>query len=332
MDLEGQGLVACSGQVTFVTGPTKQCGKTTFMNRAMQLARRDCAARGLAPPAMLTAGYDGEVRDYISGARKTVVPVCAGDIFVTAQSSLATGGGCPELLDLVPGCTALGCLCIVRATRDGTATLVGPEGNTSIAWVLERLVGGGLTSTVLVDGAFNRITPVASWSGSRFVYVMQITPASLRAGLDSIRRLGILLDLPVRTALPGSTQSTAASSQGMPLPVTQSWSLDGPLTARTAASLPQAVQHVVIDDFTKVFLDYSELLAFVRGHSLSVRRKIGFGGFVVSCRGIGEDRFLATLADDRLAGFVIFNPYRAAAASPEARTGSNGSNLIGGAR
>jgi|GEM_PF-4358029 len=58
------------GRVTFVTGPEKHCGKTTFMNRAAEIARRGARAAGLPGPALLTVGYDGEARDFLSGARK----------------------------------------------------------------------------------------------------------------------------------------------------------------------------------------------------------------------------------------------------------------------
>jgi len=94
------------GRVTFVTGAEKHCGKTTFMNRAAQLARRGAAAEGRPGPALLTVGYDGEARDFLSGARKPAVPVAAGDIIVTTERFAKPC--CPEILVVhragAPGC------------------------------------------------------------------------------------------------------------------------------------------------------------------------------------------------------------------------------------
>ena len=87
--------------------------------------------------------------------------------------------------------------------------------------------------------------------------------------------------------------------------------IDGALTSETAARIPVAVRSVVVDDFTKVFLDRPELAAFTRERSLFVARQIGFAGFVVSCRGLPNEEFLRSLDDQELAAQVCFNPYQA---------------------
>lgn len=289
------------GQVMFVSGPEKHCGKTTFMNRAMALARRGAAAAGGKPPAVMTVGYDGEARDFLTGVRKPAVPVCAGDVFVTAERFIRPSGTCPEILDVAPGVGALGRLCIARANRDGVVALVGPEGNKAVAWILETLVGGGLADTVLVDGAINRITQAASRNSSRFVYVLRVDRAGLRRAVDRVRRIGALMALPMVQPELGLDESQPGS------PV----HIDGALTSETAARIPVAVRSVVVDDFTKVFLDRPELAAFTRERSLFVARQIGFAGFVVSCRGLPNEEFLRSLDDQELAAQVCFNPYQA---------------------
>ena len=175
---------AYPGTVMFISGPEKHCGKTTFMNRAMLLARRGTTMAGKAPPAVMTVGYDGEVRDYLTGVRKPAVPISCGDVFVTAERFLRQSGTCPEILDVAPGAGVLGRLCIARASRDGVVALVGPEGNKAVAWILESLVEGGLADTVLVDGAINRITQAASRSSARFVYVLRVDRAGLHRAVE----------------------------------------------------------------------------------------------------------------------------------------------------
>lgn len=290
------------GRVTFVTGPEKHCGKTTFMNRAASIARRGALAATRPGPALLTAGYDGESRDFLSGARKPAVPVCAGDLVLTTERFARP---ClPEIIDVLPGQTALGRLCIARARRDSVVALVGPDGNSQIAWAIDRIVTGGLTDTVLVDGAINRITQVASLPGGRFVYVLRVDRSTLRQAVGRVRRIGLLTSLPV--ADDGAAQGD--SLRGEP----QAFWLDDALTTETAARLPAAARLVVVDDMTKVFLGESELLAFVRERALQVRRCLTFGGFVVSCRGLANEEFLAALDDKRLADMVAFNPYEPA--------------------
>ena len=119
------------GRVTFVTGPEKHCGKTTFLNRALSLAR----AAG-ERPAFLSIGYDGEARDSLSAARKPSVPVSPGDVVVSAERFLRDSRILPEILEALSGSSAFGRICVARARRPGRLVLVGPEGNEGVARAL----------------------------------------------------------------------------------------------------------------------------------------------------------------------------------------------------
>lgn len=284
------------GRVTFVTGAEKHCGKTTFMNRAAQLARRGAAVEGRQGPALLTVGYDGEARDFLSGARKPAVPVEAGDIIVTTERFAKPC--CPEVLEVLPGSTALGRLCIVRAHRAATVALVGPEGNSLVGWAVRHIVDEALAGTVFVDGAINRITQAASVAGARFVYTLRVDGSSLGRSLAQVRRIAALVNLPVITNVEQAMAGSLA-------PVT----FDGALTSETAARLPVEARAVAVEDFTKVFLADQELAAFRRGRALYVRRSIEFGGFVVMCRGVSDGEFRERLADDAVSALLAFNPY-----------------------
>ncbi len=288
------------GRVTFITGPGKHCGKTTFMNRAAELARRGARLGGLPGPALLTVGYDGEARDYMSGARKPGVPVCRGDIVVTNERFARC---ClPEIVDLVPGSTALGRLCLARAGRAGTVALVGAEGNSLVAWSIRRILDGGLGDTVLVDGAINRLTQVASIPEARFVYAMRVDRVNLDRSIAQVRRIFRLVNLPV------VTESEPGLHDGSPAVLR----LDDALTAETAARLPASVKTIIVEDFTKIFLDATELAAFERERQLKVERSIGFAGFVVACRGVSDGEFISRIADETITPLITFNPYESA--------------------
>lgn len=284
------------GRVTFVTGPEKHCGKTTFMNRAAEIARRGARMAGLGGPALLTVGYDGEARDFLSGARKPAVPVSPGDIVVTTERFARP---CvPEILDVLPGSGAMGRLCIARAHRSATVALVGPEGNSLVAWAIHRIVKEGISDTVLVDGAINRITQAASIDGSRFVYALRVDGANLERSLARVRRMYTLVGLPL---------ASEVGVAGMPEP----YRLHDALTAESVARLPKNTPIVMVDDFTKIFLGDSELASFMSERDLYVKRRIAFGGFVVMCRGLKDDEFEKRLADEAIAAMVTYNPYEA---------------------
>lgn len=285
------------GRVTFVTGPEKHCGKTTFMNLAALAVRRATQASGKPGPALLTVGYDGESRDFLSGARKPAVPVAAGDVVVTTERFARPCG--PEILDVLPGSTALGRLCIARAHRTATVALVGPEGNSLVAWAAARIVEGGLASAVLVDGAINRITQAAALDGARFVYTLRVDPAGLSKSVARVRRMAALLALPER----GED------------PIDEAFVVPGALTAESVARIPRTARSLIVEDCTKVFLSDGELSALQRERPLFVRRRLEFGGFVVVCRGLSDGAFLERLGDEAVASLVAFNPYDAGRAA-----------------
>lgn len=293
------------GRTLFAAGPGKDAGKTTFLVRAAVLARRAAAEAGLKPPALLSVGYDGEARDFLSGARKPSVPVEAGDVYVTAERFLRQGGASPEILEAAPGRSALGRLCVARATRSGRAALVGPEGNGIVAELLSIILDGGLASTALVDGSVNRITQIASRRDALMAYALRIDRGNLDSSLDAMRRVALLLGLPLA--------GDAEAADGHPA----AFELDGALTAAGAAALPKEARAVIVGDFTKVFLDYRALLAFLRTRSLLARSRPYFAGFVAVTRGLRDEAVLGrlrgadepTLGGRALADWMRFNPY-----------------------
>ncbi len=314
MRYEGAGFL---GQVSFITGPGKDSGKTAFMNRAAFLARRAAREAGLPPPALLTAGYDGDTRDFLSGARKPSVPVEAGDLFVSAERFLREGGSSPEILDAAPGRSALGRLCVARAHRAGAVALVGPGSNAQLDWLLARVVDEGLCSCALVDGAVNRITPLAGRPDATLIYSLRVDRAGLESALAKIRRMALLMDLPLAAepaAQRGDGPPAARAKDGAVTAAAGVYALEGALTADTLSLVPKEARTLAIDDFTKVFLDYAALKALLRERSLQVRRRPRFRGFSLITRGLPDSLALErlkglTILGLPIEGYLGFNPY-----------------------
>jgi hypothetical protein len=280
------------GFVTFVTGPEKHSGKTTFLNSALSLVRSSGEK-----PAFFSIGYDGESRDSLSAARKPAVYVHPGDVVVSAERFLVDSQVLPEILDVLPGASAFGRICVARANRPGRLVLVGPEGNEGVTRVLALLRDEALARTVLVDGAINRITQVAAWPGSRFVFTLRAEPATLDKAVRQAGRLSRLISLPAMPPGFGSEEGEAV--------------LRGPLTAATAAALPKAARAVAVEDFTKVFLDDAELKGFLGERRLFVRTALECSGIVAVLRGVSRQAFIDKL-DEATAALVSFNPYELA--------------------
>ncbi|MBL8967376.1 MAG: hypothetical protein JNG85_10215 [Spirochaetaceae bacterium] len=321
-----------SGRVTFVTGPEKHCGKTTLLNAALGLLR----AAG-ERPAFLGVGFDGEARDSLTAARKPRIRVEAGEVFVSAERYLRAAPCLPEILEALPGSSALGRLALARARRGGEVTLVGPERNEYAAWAIARIAEEAWARSVVVDGAINRITQVSAFSGARFLFALRAAPADLERQVRRMRLIRALAELPVvgradraaaaaaagggdtfpaaapdRGDTDGTALDAAAEAAGLPAPA---FALKGPLTAETARCVPESARSVVVDDFTKIFLDGPALEAFRRGRALAVADGIEFGGFSVVLRDLSRARFLEALGDGRLAALVAFNPYETEARS-----------------
>lgn len=313
-----------SGRVTFVTGPEKHCGKTTLLNAALGLLREAGET-----PAFLGVGFDGEARDALTAARKPRIRVEEGEVFVSAERYLRAAPCLPELLDVVPGMSALGRLAIARARRGGEVTLVGPERNELAAWAIGRVLEEGWARSVLVDGAINRITQVSAFSGARFLFALRASPPDLERQARRMRLLRRLAELPQAAgasradaaaanvaaadeAAPADQADAAAEAAGLPVPA---FALRGPLTAETLRLVPEAARTLIVEDFTKVFLDGPALESFLRSRSLAVESGIEFGGFVIILRDLSRERFRAALADPSLEALVAYNPYEPEAAS-----------------
>lgn len=286
-----------AGSLLFVSGPEKNCGKTTTMLALAADLRRDQPER---PLALLTVGYDGEARDLLSGARKPAVTVAAGDYFVTTERFLRAAGLCAEIVDTVPGATALGRCCIARAGRPGLVALVGPEGNSAVALALERLRELAPDATILVDGAINRITQLSGINGAKLIYALRIDQTGLDRNLDRLRRLSLLLQLPSVATLEAQTPCVH---------------VPGALTRESLARLVAAgsvsqISALAVDDFTKVFLDLAELRALLRERGLFVRAAVSCAAVVTIARGLNDRRIRELLADSYLESLLVTNPYR----------------------
>ena len=292
-------------RVTFITGPRRASGKTALALAALAILRREGISAGI-----LGVGFEGESKGLSSaGARSARIGVETGDLFASASAWLGASGSEAEILGILRGSGAFGTLVLARARRPGMAVLVGPDSNEATAEAIDLMREEG-AKAILVDGAFGRLTQVASIEGARFLQSVIIDRGTVEASLASMRRLAMLAALPA--ALPvAAALPLAAGSRGKALSAGEFVEIKGPLTAAGLAALPEEPSRIVIEDLTKVFLEDSALRSLRLRHELAVRRRIDFGGFVIALRGLSIGEFLGAIdagekgADPGLSAFDL---------------------------
>lgn len=293
------------GKVNLVTGPGKACGKTLFAEAAA-LSVRAAGER----PALMAVGADGNGPGKVSASD---VGLEEGEVFVTAERLLPAATCLPVVLDALPGASALGRVVVARAARRGRAALAGPERNEYLALAAERILEEGWASTVIIDGAFNRITQIASLGEARLFYAITAGKANCRAAAAGMRAFLRLVELPA-----AAMEASDAGSR-------ESCRLPGPLTPSAAERIPKSAELVTIDDFSKLFLEGRELDAFLRRHKLAVVKGVDFGGFSAALRGIGRRAFEDLLGERAAERVVSWNAYAedcAAFRGPAAKCGA----------
>ena len=189
-----------------IFGTAKNTGKTTTVNALI----RSAAAQGLSL-GLTGIGYDGEAVDNVTGLPKPRLWCPAGTVVATARRTLELATAGLEILSETGITTALGEVVVARVTRPGLALLAGPNRGTDLRQVLERMQASQ-PGLVLVDGALNRLSPMAVVDGLVMATgaARQPDPGTLAAEAAALVHL---LDLPLaRVPRPGPEQP--AEEQG----------------------------------------------------------------------------------------------------------------------
>ena len=282
------GLEGAVGAVTAVTGFEKGSGKTTFLNHALPFLRQS------GPVAVFTIGVDGALKARDLRGSSPEIRVEPGDVVMTTDAFARQGTASLEVLEALPGRSALGRLFLGRALRGGSVTLVGSEHFSVLAEAIAQVRRESWAPSVLVDGAVNRLTQVSALGEVGFVYTVRIDRGNLGRATQRIRNLSLLAALPHE-----------------PVPQEESLCLEGPLTHSLLETLPQGTTRLSLEDFTKVFLEPAELARALSAFRVSVRRAFPLRCIVVVLRDVDRMEFLSALGEPSVDS-ILFNPYEVA--------------------
>jgi len=285
MGIEWDGFL---GRTTFIIGADKNCGKTTFMNRAVSELRA-----GGARLAYLSAGVDGEALDHVTGVPKPSVMVQPGDCLATAESALDESDAGFEVLEVLGEGTVLGRQAIARAVSPGKVELIGPAGNLELATVLERLSGVAGADAVLVDGAVDRLTQVGAGIEAGYVLVLKVTRANFKRTVDRTRLALLLDDIPVV----GPDDKDAVT-------------FTGALTTSRLEDLPAGT--LVLEDFTHAFLDRWQMERLVAARGVRFARRFDLVGIVANLAGVAAEEFRDALGEGPGRRLVHLYPFGSA--------------------
>ena len=292
------------GKTTFIVGNKKNSGKTTFLNGAL------AGLREKGKIAYLSIGVDGETKDQIFGFNKPRVFAERGDHVVTLEETLKFTCAKFRKLKTFPYKSVLGRPVLIKIEDPANIEIIGPENNTQLSAIIKYLHGELKIRTILVDGAINRITQVASFGDAQFVYMCRVDPERVQGAADELKRVVELSRVPCH----------CEPRRGVAIPRVKLHKGDcfayarndtllfrGALTPSKAAKIGPAAKKVVVEDFTKVFLNYKELQKFSRSHKLYFQNGFKLSFAVANLFGVERAKFLKALSDNKLAKKLVIN-------------------------
>ena len=133
-----------------VIGMAKNAGKTVTLNRLITEAGQSRRILGLT-----SIGRDGERKDIVTGTEKPGIEAVEGTLLATTDLCLRRSSARVEVIETTSENTPVGRVVIVRVRQGGRVELAGPDTNSGIRFVCNRMIEYGAVR-VLVDGAVNR--------------------------------------------------------------------------------------------------------------------------------------------------------------------------------
>jgi hypothetical protein len=272
-------------RVTVIAGYGKGSGKTTLFNAALIEAQKHW------PVGAFTIGFEGVK------ASPSLIRVRPGDVVITTVALARAAEARLEIIETLGGRSAIGPLCVARVMRGGTASLVGPEHFSQLAYAIEFVQSKGLVESILIDGAAGRLTQAGAIPNAQLVYCARADLANIKKVAAHIEMISALATLPL-------------DDGGMPQ--ADVLRIEGPLTAALIEAIPAETTKLSIETFCDCFLDEAMFRRMSKRFTISVRRRVPLLGFVIALMNVRRDAFLE--AAPTISSMAVFNPLEIGAA------------------
>lgn len=277
-------------RTTFLVGNKKNAGKTTFFNYAISQVREH------APVAFMTIGVDGEMADAIDNKQKPLIYTAKGDFIVTTGSRLNQSDASFAIHHVFPYKTALGSLVLAQTLRGGNVELVGSEDNAQLTEIIHFLKTELHIDTILIDGAANRTTQVASVKNSFFCYIFRIDHETLHSDFNKFRALSLINTFPCVEDI--------KEIHGKKV-----FEIAGAFTESKKGLIPDDCEVLLVNDFTKIFLELPQIESLCSKLQIAYTIKYSPIAFVIVLKNIHRREFQQLLGRYKMEDKFIMNPY-----------------------
>lgn len=278
------------GNTTFLVGNKKNAGKTTFLNYILKQVRLKTS------PAFLTIGIDGEKKDLIFSTPKPQIYTEAGDYIITSDTMILRSEALFEIHQVFPYKTVLGRLLLAKTIRGGYIELVGSEDNKQLSEIIDFLRNEKKLSTIIVDGAANRTTQVATAKNGSFIYIIKVDQNNLNSTLEKMKTISFIKKFPR-----AEKEITAHKD---------TFFLKGALTQNKTTLIPEKCNKLIIEDFTKIFLTYQQITKLSKRMKIYYKNPYQLNAFTVNLMNIKADEFELLLKQNGIDDKIIYNPYQ----------------------
>jgi len=277
-------------KTTFLVGNKKNAGKTTFLNYALKQVREVVA------PTFFTIGIDGETSDLIFETPKPRVYTEIGDFVVTSDLMINKSDALFEIMHVFPYRTVLGRLVLAKTLRSGTVELVGSEDNKQLAEIVTFLKEEEQINSIIIDGAASRATQVASINNSNFYYLIKLDQRSINADINKFKTIALISKFKCIDDIEKVEEKLV-------------FELKGALTESKLTQIPENCDVLLIDDFTKIFLTYSQIVELKSKLEIVYKIQYKLNSFVVILKDIIKEDFMKLLEQHTIKETILFNPY-----------------------
>jgi len=277
-------------KTTFLVGNKKNAGKTTFLNYALKQVRE------VVSPTFFTIGIDGESSDLIFETPKPRIITEIGDFVVTSDLMINKSDALFEIIHVFPYKTVLGRLVLAKTLRSGYIELVGSEDNKQLAEIVGYLKDEEHLNTLIIDGAASRATQVASIKNSNFYYLIKLDQRSINADINKFKTIALISKFKCIDEVEKVNEKLV-------------FELKGALTESKLTQIPENCDVLLIDDFTKIFLTYSQIVELQRKLEITYKIPYKLNVFVVILKDIIKEDFMKLLEQHTIKETILFNPY-----------------------
>jgi len=280
------------GKSIFITGFQKNSGKTTALNYILKTNKN-------IKKGYFSINIDREKKDSIYGILKPQIYAQAGDIILSNSNSNFS-----DSLFKVINAYENGKILMLEILRPGYVDIGGVAGNYQIDNIIKDMKNRGCEN-IFIDGALDRITQISTDNNSCFIYVAKVEPENILSVIDKIHLIYSMIDIPINK----ENYQVFENINSDFLFMNDRVFIKGAITNSKIEKIPKNIKKLFIEDFTKVFLDFSNWKSLISNKEVFFVKKSDLIAFIINLYNISKEDFEHQLKNKEIKKFIIYNIY-----------------------